>query len=134
MYGGRKGSGWDQIFLDKSPDLMDFIIKCVAFNPKERIRAENALDHPFLASPKTEFGGKEMERKKKRKVSSYRSGKDFQPIIEKQLKLKRKRRRPTYLLFRQILIGSQDHQSPLKGISFDILGYLFSILFLLIGV
>lgn len=57
--GVRKGKPFKELFPAADPFALDLMKKMLQFNPKQRITAAEALEHPFLKGVR----GKEMERR-----------------------------------------------------------------------
>ena len=45
----RMKISFDQLYPASCPEAIDFINKCLKFNPKDRIRLDEALEHPYFA-------------------------------------------------------------------------------------
>jgi mitogen-activated protein kinase 7 len=45
----RSKVSFEQLYPASSPEAIDFISKCLKFNPKDRIRLDEALEHPYFA-------------------------------------------------------------------------------------
>lgn len=57
--GVKKGKPFNELFPAADPVALDLLKKMLKFNPKQRITAAEALEHPFLKGVR----GKEMERR-----------------------------------------------------------------------
>lgn len=57
--GAKPGKPFKELFPAADPAALDLMEKMLRFNPKKRITAAEALDHPFLRGVR----GKEMERR-----------------------------------------------------------------------
>ena len=57
--GAKKGKSFKELFPAADPDALDLLTKMLRFNPKQRITAAEALEHPFLKG----VSGREMERR-----------------------------------------------------------------------
>jgi mitogen-activated protein kinase 1/3 len=57
--GVKKGKPFSEVFPAADPAALDLLKKMLMFNPKQRITAAEALEHPFLRGVRR----KEMERR-----------------------------------------------------------------------
>jgi mitogen-activated protein kinase 1/3 len=57
--GVKKGKSFQEMFPAADPVALDLLKKMLQFNPRQRITAAEALEHPFLKGVR----GKEMERR-----------------------------------------------------------------------
>lgn len=101
--GGKQRMSFEKFFKDQNPVVIDFLRKCLYFNPKKRFTIDDALNHPYIA----QFREKKTEKilnepihisiddNKKLSIKEYREALYNNIIVKK--KEQRKQWRQKYL-------------------------------------